>query len=509
MSLIPVSRALISVYSKEGLDPLAKSLHHFGVEIYSTGGTQDYLENLGIPVISVESLTGYPSILDGRVKTLHPKVFGGILARREKGHLSELEQMEIPPFDLVVVDLYPFEETVKSGADETEIIEKIDIGGISLIRAAAKNFRDVVVCPSKSSYAYLVNVLERNTGATSLTDRLYLAKDAFAVTSHYDTAIFHYFQGEQTFSSHLRISENASVNLRYGENPHQKAVYYGEFDAMFEKIAGKELSFNNLTDIDAAVGLISEFRNDKPTMAILKHTNPCGVATRNTIREAWLAALEADPVSAFGGIFISNVKIDLETASEIDQLFYEVLIAPEFDDDAIHLLTKKKNRILLKIKKLEIQNIRVKSLLNGVIMQENDVVTEERENCRIVTTMEPTEDQWRDLIFAARCCKHLKSNVIVMAKNSQLLGMGCGQTSRIDALEQAITKAKKYGFDLEGAVMASDAFFPFPDCVEMADHVGIKAVIQPGGSVKDEESIAYCEANKMTMVLTGIRHFRH
>lgn len=509
MSLIPVSRALISVYSKEGLDPLAKSLHHFGVEIYSTGGTQDYLENLGIPVISVESLTGYPSILDGRVKTLHPKVFGGILARREKGHLSELEQMEIPPFDLVVVDLYPFEETVKSGADETEIIEKIDIGGISLIRAAAKNFRDVVVCPSKSSYAYLVNVLERNTGATSLTDRLYLAKDAFAVTSHYDTAIFHYFQGEQTFSSHLRISENASVNLRYGENPHQKAVYYGEFDAMFEKIAGKELSFNNLTDIDAAVGLISEFRNDKPTMAILKHTNPCGVATRNTIREAWLAALEADPVSAFGGIFISNVKIDLETASEIDQLFYEVLIAPEFDDDAIHLLTKKKNRILLKIKKLEIQNIRVKSLLNGVIMQENDVVTEERENCRIVTTMEPTEDQWRDLIFAARCCKHLKSNVIVLAKNSQLLGMGCGQTSRIDALEQAITKAKKYGFDLEGAVMASDAFFPFPDCVEMADHVGIKAVIQPGGSVKDEESIAYCEANKMTMVLTGIRHFRH
>jgi phosphoribosylaminoimidazolecarboxamide formyltransferase/IMP cyclohydrolase len=509
MSLIPVSRALISVYSKEGLDLLAKTLHHFGVEIYSTGGTQDYLENLDIPVISVESLTGYPSILDGRVKTLHPKVFGGILARREKGHLSELEQMEIPPFDLVVVDLYPFEETVKSRADETEIIEKIDIGGISLIRAAAKNFRDVVVCPSKSSYAYLINVLERNTGATSLSDRLNLAKDAFAVTSHYDTAIFQYFQGEQTLTRHLRISENASVDLRYGENPHQKAVYYGEFDAMFEKIAGKELSFNNLTDIDAAVGLISEFRSDNPTMAILKHTNPCGVATRNTIREAWLAALEADPVSAFGGIFISNVKIDLETASEIDQLFYEVLIAPEFDEDAIHLLTKKKNRILLKIKKLEIQNIRVKSLLNGVIVQENDVVTEERVNCRIVTTMEPTEDQWKDLIFAARCCKHLKSNVIVLAKNNQLLGMGCGQTSRIDALEQAILKAKKYGFDLEGAAMASDAFFPFPDCVEMADHAGIKAVIQPGGSVKDEESIAYCEANKMTMVLTGIRHFRH
>ena len=509
MSLISVSRALISVYSKEGLDSLAKVLHHFGVEIYSTGGTQLFLENLGIPVIAVESLTGYPSILDGRVKTLHPKVFGGILARREKGHLSELEQMDIPPFDLVIVDLYPFEETVRSGANEAEIIEKIDIGGISLIRAAAKNFNDVVVCPSKSSYAFLMDVLEKNGGATSLSERLLLAKDAFAVTSHYDTAIFQYFQGDSSISDHLRISENIKVDLRYGENPHQKAVYYGDFDAMFEKIAGKELSFNNLTDIDAAVGLISEFKNDGPTLAILKHTNPCGLATRSTIKEAWLAALAADPVSAFGGIFISNTKIDLETATEIDQLFYEVLIAPNFDTDALNLLSKKKSRILLRLKKLEIQNIRVKSLLNGVIVQENDVITEERANCRLATTLEPTEDEWKDLIFAAKCCKHLKSNVIVLAKNNQLLSMGCGQTSRIDALEQAVVKAGKYGFKLDGAVMASDAFFPFPDCVEMADKAGIKAVIQPGGSVKDQESIDYCEANKMAMVITGIRHFRH
>lgn len=509
MSLISVSRALISVYSKDGLEPLARILHHLGVEIYSTGGTQQYLESLDIPVKAVESLTGYPSILDGRVKTLHPKIFGGILARREEGHLSELKQMEIPPFDLVIVDLYPFEETVKAGSNEAEIIEKIDIGGISLIRAAAKNFMNVVVCPSKASYAFLVDVLEKNSGSTSLSERLMLAKNAFAVTAHYDTAIFQYFQGEPSVSSQLRISENIKVDLRYGENPHQKAVYFGDFDAMFEKISGKELSFNNLTDIDAAVGLIAEFKNDAPTLAILKHTNPCGVATRPTLKDAWLSALAADPVSSFGGIFISNTKIDLQTATEIDLLFYEVLIAPDFDKDALNLLTKKKSRILLRLKKLEIQNIRVKSLLNGVIVQDNDVITEGRENCKIATTLEPTEDQWRDLIFAAKCCKHLKSNVIVLAKNSQLLSMGCGQTSRIDALEQAVMKAGKYGFNLEGAVMASDAFFPFPDCVEMAHKAGIKAVIQPGGSVKDQESIDYCEANKMAMVITGIRHFRH
>ncbi len=509
MSLIPVSRALISVYSKEGLDSLAKMLHHFGVEIYSTGGTQLYLENLGIPVTAVESLTGYPSILDGRVKTLHPKVFGGILARREKGHLSELEQMDIPSIDLVIVDLYPFEETVKGGAEESEIIEKIDIGGISLIRAAAKNFRDVVVCPSKSSYTYLADVLEKNEGSTSLSDRLILAKEAFAVSSHYDTAIFKYFQGEPSVSSPLRISENLKVDLRYGENPHQKAAFFGDFDAMFEKISGKELSYNNLTDIDAAVGLIAEFINDEPTFAILKHTNPCGVATRSSIKDAWLCALSADPVSAFGGIFISNTKIDLSTAIEIDQLFYEVLIAPDFDFDALNLLIKKKSRILLKLKILKVKNISVKSLLNGIIIQDNDLLTDSRKNCKVATTLEPTENQWNDLIFAAKCCKHLKSNVIVLAKNRQLLGMGCGQTSRIDALEQAVVKAEKYGFNLEGAVMASDAFFPFPDCVEVAGKAGIKAVIQPGGSVKDQESIDYCEAIKMSMVITGIRHFRH
>jgi phosphoribosylaminoimidazolecarboxamide formyltransferase/IMP cyclohydrolase len=509
MSLIPISRALISVYSKDGLEPLAKLLHHYGVEIYSTGGTQVYLENLGIPVTSVESLTGYPSILDGRVKTLHPKVFGGILARREEGHLAELNEMDIPPFDVVVVDLYPFEETVASGAGEAEIIEKIDIGGISLIRAAAKNFNDVVVIPSKLSYKPLVEALEKNAGSTTLADRLSFAKAAFGVTSHYDAAIYGYFQGDETFSDSLRLTENNKVNLRYGENPHQKAVFYGDFDDMFEKLAGKELSFNNLTDIDAAVGLISEFGNDGPTMAILKHTNPCGVATRSTIKEAWLAALSADPVSAFGGIFISNTPIDIATATEIDQLFYEVLIAPDFNEDALNFLSKKKNRILLKLKKLKIQNIRVKSLLNGVIVQENDVILEERESCKIATTLEPTEGQWLDLMFAAKCCKHLKSNVIVLAKNNQLLSMGCGQTSRIDALEQAVVKAKKYGFDLNGAVMASDAFFPFPDCVEVAEQAGIKAVIQPGGSVKDQESIDFCDANDMTMVITGIRHFRH
>jgi phosphoribosylaminoimidazolecarboxamide formyltransferase/IMP cyclohydrolase len=509
MSLIPISRALISVYSKDGLEPLAKLLHHYGVEIYSTGGTQAYLESLGIPVITVESLTGYPSILDGRVKTLHPKVFGGILARREVGHLAELNEMDIPPFDLVVVDLYPFEETVASGAGEAEIIEKIDIGGISLIRAAAKNFNDVVVIPSKLSYIPLVEALEKNAGSTTLAERLSFARAAFGVTSHYDAAIYAYFQGDETFSESLRLTENNRVNLRYGENPHQKAVFYGDFDDMFEKLAGKELSFNNLTDIDAAVGLISEFEKDGPTMVILKHTNPCGVATRSTIKEAWLAALAADPVSAFGGIFISNVPIDMATAEEIDQLFYEVLIAPEFAEDALNFLSKKKNRILLKLKKLKIQNISVKSLLNGVIVQENDVIREGREICKVATLLEPTDNQWKDLMFAAKCCKHLKSNVIVLAKGNQLLGMGCGQTSRIDAMEQAVDKAKKYGFDLQGAVMASDAFFPFPDCVEVAERAGIKAVIQPGGSVKDQESIDFCDANNMAMVITGIRHFRH
>jgi phosphoribosylaminoimidazolecarboxamide formyltransferase/IMP cyclohydrolase len=509
MSLIPISRALISVYSKDGLEPLAKLLHHYGVEIYSTGGTQVYLENLGIPVTSVESLTGYPSILDGRVKTLHPKVFGGILARREEGHLAELNEMDIPPFDVVVVDLYPFEETVASGAGEAEIIEKIDIGGISLIRAAAKNFNDVVVIPSKLSYKPLVEALEKNAGSTTLADRLSFAKAAFGVTSHYDAAIYGYFQGDETFAESLRLTENNKVNLRYGENPHQKAVFYGDFDDMFEKLAGKELSFNNLTDIDAAVGLMSEFEKDGPTLAILKHTNPCGVATRSTIKEAWLAALAADPVSAFGGIFISNTPIDIATATEIDQLFYEVLIAPDFDEDALNFLSKKKNRILLKLKKLNIRNISVKSLLNGVIVQENDVVTEGREICKVATTLEPTENQWRDMMFAAKCCKHLKSNVIVLAKDNQLLSMGCGQTSRIDAMEQAVDKAKRYGFDLEGAVMASDAFFPFPDCVEVAERAGIKAVIQPGGSVKDQESIDFCDAHNMAMVITGMRHFRH
>lgn len=503
-----IQSALLSVYHKDGLEPLVRRLHELGVVLYSTGGTQQFIESLGLPVIAVESLTSYPSILDGRVKTLHPKVFGGILARREADHLAQLDTYDIPPIDLVVVDLYPFEETVASTDDEAAIIEKIDIGGISLIRAAAKNYRDVVIVPSRNEYAYLLDVLNAGDGSTALEHRQHLAARAFMLSSHYDTAIFQYFN--RTNSALIfKQSITQSQVLRYGENPHQQGVFYGDLDAMFDKLHGKELSYNNLVDVDGAVAILREFREGEPAVAILKHTNACGVAVRKSLPEAWAAALAGDPVSAFGGILIANRSIDLETAKAIDTIFYEVLIAPDFDADALELLQKKKQRILLRLRSWELPTRQFKSLLNGVIEQDVDLKTETAEDLKSVTSVQPDATQIRDLLFANKCVKHLKSNTIVLAKGEQLLGMGCGQTSRVDALEQAILKAKHFGFDLDGAVMASDAFFPFPDCVEIAHKAGIRAVIQPGGSIKDQESIDYCDAAGMAMVTTGVRHFKH
>lgn len=504
-----IQSALISVFYKDGLEPIIKELDRLGVTIYSTGGTQKFIEELGVKVEAVEDLTTYPSILDGRVKTLHPKVFGGILARREDSHLAQLKQYEIPELDLVIVDLYPFEETVANTEEESAIIEKIDIGGISLIRAAAKNYRDVAVVPSKAEYGMILEMLQSKDGVTDLADRKELARRAFNISSHYDTAIFNYFDENQTEDRVFKQSIQRSQTLRYGENPHQGGVFYGDLENMFEKIGGKELSYNNLVDVDAAVSLMREFKDAKPTFAVLKHTNSCGVATRDTILQAWKDALAGDNISAFGGILISNTTIDLATAQEIDKIFYEVLIAPAFDADALELLTKKKKRILLRIKDFTVQARTFKSLLNGVIEQDTDLKIETKDELKVVTKVAPTEEQVQDLIFANVVCKHLKSNTIVLAKNQQLLGMGCGQTSRVDALKQAIIKARAFGFDLEGAVMASDAFFPFPDCVEIADEAGIVAVTQPGGSIKDQASIDYCDAHQMAMVMTGVRHFKH
>ncbi|MEM8525587.1 MAG: bifunctional phosphoribosylaminoimidazolecarboxamide formyltransferase/IMP cyclohydrolase [Bacteroidota bacterium] len=508
MSNKRIQSALISVYHKTGLEPIIQKLSELGVTIYSTGGTQKYIEDLGVKVEAVEDLTSYPSILDGRVKTLHPKVFGGILARREVSHLKELKQYEIPELDLVIVDLYPFEETVANTKEESAIIEKIDIGGISLIRAAAKNYRDVVIVPSQAEYADLLNLLETKGGETSLEDRKHLAAKAFGVSSHYDAAIYQYYTQESE-DADLRISVNENQALRYGENPHQKGNYYGDFDALFEKLSGKAISYNNLVDIDAAVGLMREFQDAPPTFAVLKHTNACGVATRPSVFEAWEAALAGDSVSAFGGIFVTNTTVDLATAESINKLFYEVLIAPDFDADALELLKKKSKRILLKLKTYPEPEKTFKSLLNGVIVHDTDLNKEVEADLRVVTNAAPSNEQINDLLFANMVAKHLKSNTIVLAKNQQLLGMGCGQTSRVDALKQAITKAKNFGFSLEGAVMASDAFFPFPDCVEIADEAGIVSVIQPGGSIKDQLSIDYCNENGLNMVMTGVRHFRH
>jgi len=503
-----IKSALISVYYKDGLDEIVRELHKHNVSIYSTGGTLAFIQNLGIPVIAVEDLTGFPEILGGRVKTLHPTVFGGILNRRALAEDQEaIAKHNIPSIDLVIVDLYPFEETVQSGASHEDIIEKIDIGGISLIRAAAKNFQDVVIIPSVKQYASFLQLLQAQNGATSLAQRQQFAGEAFHVSSHYDTMIHQYFL--QNNSPYLKVSIEKSEALRYGENPHQKGQFFGDLDALFDKLHGKELSYNNLLDVDAAVNLLQEFKNDGPTFGILKHNNACGLATRPTLKEAYEVALAADPVSAFGGILISNRSIDLETATLINDLFCEVLIAPGYEDEALTLLKSKKNRIILVQKETALPQQQVRSILNGILVQDRDAKTETKEDLEVRTTLAPTEQEIADLLFANKLVKHTKSNTIILAKNGQLLASGTGQTSRVDALNQAIHKAKTFGFDLKGAAMASDAFFPFPDCVEIAHLEGIDAVIQPGGSVKDELSIDYCNKHGMRMVFTGVRHFKH
>jgi phosphoribosylaminoimidazolecarboxamide formyltransferase / IMP cyclohydrolase len=504
---VKIKNALISVYYKDNLEPLIRQLHEQGVAFYSTGGTEKFIRELGIDVIAVEDLTGYPSILGGRVKTLHPKVFGGILNRREnKEDKAQIGQYEIPEIDLVIVDLYPFEETLASGASEADIIEKIDIGGISLIRAAAKNFNDVVIIASKNGYKTLGDILTENGGYTTLNHRKAFARQAFNVSSHYDTAIFNYFNQEDPLTV-FKYSEQKAGTLRYGENPHQNGVFYGNLDKMFDKLNGKELSYNNLVDVDAAVALIDEF--NEPTFAILKHTNACGIASKVSIIEAWKAALACDPVSAFGGVIICNREIDEETASEINNLFFEVLIAPSFTEAAKQVLAAKKNRILLKRNDVKLPLKQFKTLLNGVIEQDKDMLMETAEEMTAVTDRKPTEQQLKDLVFANKIVKHTKSNTIVLARNACLIASGVGQTSRVDALQQAIVKAKAFNFDLEGSVMASDAFFPFPDCVEIAADAGVVMILQPGGSIKDQESIDMANSKGVGMVTTGIRHFKH
>ena len=504
-----IKNALISVFSKDGLEPIVRKLKDLGVNIYSTGGTQTFIEDLGVTVNRVEDLTSYPSILGGRVKTLHPKVFGGILSRRAlESDQKQLLEFEIPELDLVIVDLYPFEDTVISTDVEQTIIEKIDIGGISLIRAAAKNFKDVLIVPSVDQYGSVLEMLNTGNGTTTLVQRKELALEAFKVSSHYDSAISEYFNRDfnQDF---IRLSVNDSQALRYGENPHQKASFFGNLDQMFDKLNGKELSYNNLLDVDAAVCLMDDFKNNAPTFAILKHNNACGLATRPTILEAWKDALAGDPVSAFGGILISNTEIDAATATEVYNLFFEVIIAPSYSLKAETILKQKKNRIILVKKEVELPNRLYRSSLNGLLVQERDNRSENESNFESVTNEKPTLQQTDDLVFANKLVKHTKSNTIVLAKNGQLLASGTGQTSRVDALNQAINKAKAFNFDLNGAVMSSDAFFPFPDCVEIADNAGIKAVVQPGGSIKDKLSIDYCNNHNLAMVITGTRHFKH
>lgn len=504
---VKIKNALISVYYKDNLEPLIRQLHEQGVVFYSTGGTEKFIRDLGIDVIAVEDLTGYPSILGGRVKTLHPKVFGGILNRRGlKEDQAQINEYEIPEIDLVIVDLYPFEETVSSGASATEIIEKIDIGGISLIRAAAKNYNDVVIIASKDDYKTLGNILSENNGYTMLSHRKAFARQAFNISSHYDTAIFNYFNQEDPLTV-FKYSEQKSSTLRYGENPHQKGVFYGNLDAMFEKLNGKELSYNNLVDVDAAVALIDEF--DEPTFAILKHTNACGVASGSTMLEVWKAALACDPVSAFGGVLICNREIDEETAKEINNLFFEVLIAPSFSESAKQILCVKKNRILLKRNDVALPSKQFKTLLNGIIEQDKDQLMETVEQMNPVTDRKPSAQELKDLVFANKIVKHTKSNTIVLARDNKLIASGVGQTSRVDALQQAIVKANAFNFDIAGSVMASDAFFPFPDCVEIAADAGVVMILQPGGSIKDQESIDMANAKGVGMVTTGVRHFKH
>lgn len=504
-----IKTALISVYHKDGLDQILSMLHADGVKFLSTGGTKEFIESLGYPCQAVEDLTSYPSILGGRVKTLHPKVFGGILNRREnEGDKSQIAQYEIPEIDLVIVDLYPFEETVASGADHAAIIEKIDIGGISLIRAGAKNYRDVIIVASKAQYAPLAELLGKNGAKSDLEDRLFFAKEAFKVSSGYDSAIFNYFDEYCcTKPEALRVALDNKKPLRYGENPHQAGAFFGKFDEMFEQLHGKEISYNNLLDIDAAVSLIAEF--SEPTFAVLKHNNACGCATRPTMLEAWTDALAGDPVSAFGGVLVANRAIDKETAEEINKIFFEVIIAPEYSKDALDVLFQKKNRIVLRQLKPLDTTTQYRSVLNGALVQQRDLAVESAEDLTAITNSTPTKVQINDLLFANKLVKHSKSNAIVLAKNGMLLASGVGQTSRVDALKQAIAKAQSFDFDLNGAVMASDAFFPFADCVEIAHKAGVTAVIQPGGSIRDNESIDYCNNAGVVMVKTGIRHFKH
>lgn len=503
-----ISTALISVFHKDGLDRILSLLHANGVKFLSTGGTRQFIESLGYECDAVEDLTSYPSILGGRVKTLHPKVFGGILGRRDMdSDLDQMRQYEIPEIDLVIVDLYPFEQTVASGASHADIIEKIDIGGISLIRAAAKNYAHVAIVASKAQYEPFAKMLERhNDAATTLDERLWLAKEAFAVSSGYDSHIFNYFDANEGPSA-LRLALDHKKELRYGENPHQQGTFFGDFDKIFTQLHGKEISYNNLLDIDAAVSLMAEFTD--PTFAVLKHNNACGLATRSTILDAWKDALAGDPVSAFGGVLIANRTIDAATAEEINKIFFEVIIAPEYTDDALAVLQQKKNRIILIQKQQLDTTMQVRTILNGALMQQRDLKVETADDLTSVTTLSPSAEQVTDLLFANRIVKHSKSNAIVLAKNGQLMASGVGQTSRVDALKQAIAKALSFGFDLNGAVMASDAFFPFADCVQIAHEAGINAVIQPGGSIRDNDSIAYCNDNNVTMVTTGIRHFKH
>jgi phosphoribosylaminoimidazolecarboxamide formyltransferase/IMP cyclohydrolase len=504
--LIRIKTALVSVYDKTGIEPVIRALDRLSVRLISTGGTKNYISSLNITVTAVEEITTYPSILGGRVKTLHPKIFGGILFRRENNEdVQETIDYEIPGIDLVIVDLYPFESTVKSGAGEEDIIEKIDIGGISLIRAAAKNYTDVLIVSAKEQYAGLLKLLEEKTGETSLEDRKNYATYAFGITSHYDTAIYNYFSGGSPKSFKQSILKGQE--LRYGENPHQQGFFFGMFDEMFEKISGREISYNNLLDIDSAVNLIREF-ND-PSFGILKHNNACGFATRNLLIDAWTDALAGDPVSAFGGILISNCEIDKICADEINKIFFEVIIAPSYKEEAVEILMQKKNRIILKIKDFPITGNHFRAVLNGVLVQQRDLKTENESDLKTMTLREPTVSEKRDMLFANKIVKHSKSNAIVLARNQQLIGSGVGQTSRVDALKQAIDKARNFNFDLKGAVMASDAFFPFSDCVEIAHNAGISAVIQPGGSIKDKDSIDYCNSNNLAMVFTGIRHFKH
>lgn len=501
-----ISSALISVYHKDGLDEIVTELHKAGVKIISTGGTQKFIESLGVPCQAVEELTGYPSILGGRVKTLHPKVFGGILSRREEENdMVQCVNYGIPEIDLVIVDLYPFEDTVASGASNQDIIEKIDIGGISLIRAGAKNYNDVVIVASKAQYQALADILATGGAQTTLKQRRWFAKEAFAVSSRYDSAIYNYFgEGED---GHFRYAADEFKPLRYGENPHQKGLFYGDFNAMFDQLHGKEISYNNLLDITAAVELIDEF--DETTFAILKHNNACGLASRPVLLDAWKAALAGDPVSAFGGVLVTNTPVDKETAEAINDLFFEVIIAPDYDLQALDILGQKKNRIILTRKPQSMPKMQFRTAMNGILVQEKDTKIETPDDLRMVTSRVPSDEEIQDMLFANKIVKNSKSNSIVFARNRQLLASGVGQTSRVDALKQAVDKAHSFGFDLTGAAMASDAYFPFPDCVELADKAGVKNVIHPGGSIRDDQSIDYCEQHDMTMAITGFRHFKH